>query len=404
MNSRHLALPLTALLLALLLAACASAPQLPPEPLTRADAAVQRFIDAGQMPGGVLWIERGGNSHHRAFGTKAAGGTDRVTEDTVFDAASLTKVVVTSTLVQVMRERGLLDMDAPVSRYLPDCGNVGGMTLRHLLTHSSGLPPDLLSSDPFMQGPEPASTQMPQAGREVLIGRAVQRACAQKPEAEPGRQFRYSDLNFILLGEILTRVAGMPLQELARRELFEPLGMTRSGYLPRNRGIAAEAIAPTNKPAEPWERGAVHDPTARRMGGVAGHAGLFTTADDLARFARMLVNDGIADSGRRFLSHESIVLLETPQSPPDLAELRSMGWDVATSFSRPRGSLYPSGKSFGHTGFTGCSLWLDPGSHSFYILLANRVNMPQGTNTVPLYAELGTLAAEAAGFKPPAAP
>ena len=155
---------------------------------------------------------------------------------------------------------------------------------------------------------------------------------------------------------------------------------------------------PTNKPTEHWERGAVHDPTARRMGGVAGHAGLFTTAGDLARFARMLLNDGVSDSGRRLLSHESITLLETAQSPPGVPDLRSLGWDVATAFSRPRGTLYPVGKSFGHTGFTGCAFWLDPGSRSFFILLANRVNMPQGTNTLPLYAELGTLAAEAAGL------
>ena len=382
----------------ILMTGCATAPHLLPAPLARADAAVQQFIDAGQMPGGVLWIQRGSASHHRAFGMQSAGGSDAVTEDTVFDAASLTKPVVTATLVQILRERGLLEMDAPVSRYLPTCANLSSATtLRHLLTHSSGLPSGLPASDEFKQGPEPASVAMPQSERDAKIAHAIERACAQKVD-EPGKQFRYSDLNFILLGEIVARVSGKPLQELARTEIFEPLGMTHSGYLPTE---DKSHIAPTHKPTEHWERGAVHDPTARRMGGVAGHAGLFTTAGDLARFARMLLNDGVSESGRRLLSHESIALLETPQSPPGVPDLRSLGWDVATAYSRPRGALYPAGKSFGHTGFTGCAFWLDPGSRSFFILLANRVNMPQGTNTLPLYSELGTLAAESAGLVKP---
>lgn len=390
-----------ALALASLLAGCATGPQLAPEPLARADAAVQHFITAGQMPGAVLWIEQGSARHHKAFGNRLAGASEPVTEDTLFDAASLTKPVVTATLVQILRERGLLDMAAPVSRYLPDCTNVAEVTLRQLLTHTSGLASGLPASDPFKQGPEPFDVAMPQAEREARIGHAIERACAQKVVAEPGQQFRYSDLNFILLGEILARVSGRPLQALAQTEIFEPLGMTHSGYLPHEK----TSIAPTNKPTEHWARGAVHDPTARRMGGVAGHAGLFTTSADLARFARMLLNDGVSDSGRRMLSHESILLLETPQSPPGVPDLRSLGWDLATAYSRPRGALYPKGESFGHTGFTGCAFWLDPGSRSFFILLANRVNMPQtstGTNTLPLYTELGTLAAEAAGLKPAA--
>jgi CubicO group peptidase (beta-lactamase class C family) len=402
MKMRRLLFPFA---ISLLLAACASGPQLQTEPLPRADVAMQKFIDERQMPGGVLWIGQGSASYHKAFGMKAADGTEQVTEETVYDAASLTKVIVTSTLVQILRERGLLEMDAPVSRYLPDCASVAaGVTLRHLLTHTSGLIPDLRASDEFMLAPDPVSVEMPQAERQRRMDWALQRACATTPEAAPGRQFKYSDLNFILLGEIAARVAGQPLQVLAQREIFEPLGMTHSGYLPLERGVIPSAIAPTNKPTEPWQRGAVHDPTARRMGGVAGHAGLFTTMGDLARFAQMLLNDGVSIEGRRILSHESIQLLETPQSPPGVADLRSMGWDVATSFSKPRGALYPVGRSFGHTGFTGCAFWLDPGSRSFFILLANRVNEPQGTNTLPLYIELGTVSAQAAGLKPTVAP
>jgi len=392
---------LLSLTLTLLLAACASSPRLQTEPLARADAAMQRFIGERQMPGGVLWIGQGGSSHHKAFGMKsAAAGSEPVDEDTIFDVASLTKPIVTATLVQVLRERGLLDIDAPVSRYLPDCGSVAGLTLRHLLTHTSGLPSGLPGKDPFKQTAEPTSVTMPQAQRQALIQQAVERSCAQQPQAAPGLQFKYSDLNFILLGEIVARVGGQPLQVLAQREIFEPLGMKRSGYLPLERGIAPSAIAPTNKPNEDWERGAVHDPTARRMGGVAGHAGLFTTLGDLARFMQMLLNDGVSIDGRRVLSHESILLLQTPQSPAGVADLRSLGWDIATAYSKPRGSIYPQGMSFGHTGFTGCAVWLDPGSRSFFILLTNRVNEPQGTNTLPLYVELGTLSAEAAGLRP----
>ena len=390
-----------------LLSACALAPlgehkPLEPQALAQADAAMHKFIDAEQMPGGVLWIERAGVSHHRAFGVRAAGGKEVVTEDTVFDAASLTKATITATLVQRLRERGLLDMDAALSTYLPGCGSAdfARITLRQLLTHSSGLPPDLRASDPFMSGPDPISVLLPESERRARIEAALERACVQPLEAVPGTHFRYSDLNFVLLGEILARVSGKPLQELARTEIFEPLGMQHSSYLPLQSGVNRSDIAPTGLAGETLLRGEVHDPTARRMGGVAGHAGLFTTAADLARLARMLLNDGVSDEGRRYLSHESIVLLETAQSPPGVTDLRSLGWDIATPFSRPRGSLYPVGKSFGHTGFTGCSFWLDPGSRSFYILLANRVNEPHPTNTLPLYADLGTLAALAAGLKP----
>lgn len=146
-------------------------------------------------------------------------------------------------------------------------------------------------------------------------------------------------------------------------------------------------------------RGEVHDPTARKMGGVAGHAGLFTTTADLARFARMLLRGGLADDGRRVLSAESIAQLTTVQSPSGIPEQRSLGWDLTSPYARPRGTLYPV-TSFGHTGFTGCAFWLDPASRSFYVLLSNRVHPQAGTNVLPLYGELGTLAAQAAGLGP----
>jgi len=381
---RHALLSL--LLAAGLLAGCAHPPALQPQPLAQADAAIERLIAQRQLPGAALWIERVGQpGYHRAYGQRAVEpAPEPLDEATVFDAASLTKPVVTATLVQVLRERGQLDVDAPLQRYLPGCGGAdkAGITLRQLLTHTSGLPSGLPRSGP--------------AGDWSGADGAERTACALAPTAAPGTLFRYSDVNFILLGRIVERQAGMPLERFAEQALFRPLGMADSGYLPLQR-MAAARIAPTERLTEGQVlRGEVHDPTARRMGGVAGHAGLFTTTADLARFARMLLAGGVAEDGRRLLSPESVALLTTPQSPPELAEKRSLGWDIASPYARPRGSLYPA-TSYGHTGFTGCVLWLDPTSRSFYVLLSNRVHPAAGTNVLPLYGELGTLAAQAAG-------
>ncbi|MDR7272629.1 CubicO group peptidase (beta-lactamase class C family) [Pelomonas saccharophila] len=380
------ALTAAGLLAAALLASCAHHTALAPAPLADADAAVERFIAQGQLPGAALWIERVGHgSHHRAYGRRAVDPAPEVLDETtVFDAASLTKPVVTATLVQLLRERGQLDVEAPLQRYLPGCGGAdkAGITLRQLLTHSSGLPSGL-----------PRNGAGSWAGKDE----ALRIACELPLAAPPGTQFRYSDVNYILLGLIVERAAGMPLERLAEQWLFQPLGMKDSGYLPLRR-MDASRIAPTEKLADGQVlRGEVHDPTARKMGGVAGHAGLFTTTADLARFARMLLGGGVAEDGRRLLSADSVVLLTMPQSPPELAEQRGMGWDIASPYARPRGSLYPP-TSFGHTGFTGCAFWLDPASQSFFVLLSNRVHPVAGTNVLPLYGELGTLAARAAGL------
>ena len=377
-----------ALVATLLLAGCALRPGLAPQPLAQADAAVERFVAQGQLPGAALWIERVGHgSHHRAYGRRAVDpAPEPLDEATVFDAASLTKPVVTATLVQLLREQGRLDMEAPLQRYLPGCGGAdkAGITLRQLLTHSSGLPASLPGNG---------------AGDWAGPADAERIACGLPLAAAPGTRFRYSDVNFILLGRIVERASGMALDRDAEQAVFQPLGMADSGYLPLHR-MGAARLAPTERLADgTLLRGEVHDPTARKMGGVAGHAGLFTTTADLARFARMLLAGGVAGDGRRLLSPESVALLTTPQSPPALAEQRGMGWDIASPFSRPRGSLYPA-TSFGHTGFTGCAFWLDPASRSFFVLLSNRVHPGLGTNVLPLYGELGTLAAQAAGLAP----
>lgn len=376
------------LLASSLLVGCAHRPTLAPTPLAQADAAVERFIAQRQLPGAALWIERVGHgSHHRAYGSRAVDpAPEPLDEATVFDAASLTKPVVTATLVQLLRERGLLDMEAPLQRYLPDCGGAdkAGIRLRQLLTHSSGLPASLPGNG---------------AGDWAGAADAERIGCSLPLTAPPGTQFRYSDVNYILLGRIVERASGMALARFAAEALFQPLGMHDSGYLPLRR-MPATRIAPTERLKDgQLLRGEVHDPTARKMGGVAGHAGLFTTTADLARFARMLLEGGVAEDGRRFLSAQSVALLTTAQSPAGIAELRGMGWDIASPYARPRGSLYPL-TSFGHTGFTGCAFWLDPASHSFFVLLSNRVHPGLGTNVLPLYGELGTLAAQAAGVSP----
>lgn len=376
------------LLAAALLAGCAHRAALPPEPLAQADAAVERAIAARQIPGAAVWIERlGHRAHHRAYGQRAVDpAPEPLDEASVFDAASLTKSVVTATLVQLLRERGQLDIEAPLQRYLPGCGgdDKAAITLRQLLTHSSGLP---------------ASLPRNGAGDWAGADDAQRIACGLPVTAPPGTLFRYSDVNFILLGRIVEQVSGQTLDHFAATALFQPLGMADSGYLPLRR-IPAGRIAPTERLKDgTLLRGDVHDPTARKMGGVAGHAGLFTTTADLARFARMLLSGGVAEDGRRLLSMQSVALLTTVQSPPALAEQRSLGWDIASPYAvRPRGSVYPT-TSFGHTGFTGCAFWLDPGSRSFYVLLSNRVHPALGTNVLPLYSELGTAAAQAAGVQ-----
>ncbi|HEY0955241.1 MAG TPA: serine hydrolase, partial [Roseateles sp.] len=242
----------------------------------------------------------------------------------------------------------------------------------------------------------PASLPGNGAGDWAGAADAQRIACGLPVTAAPGTLFRYSDVNFILLGRIVEQVSGQTLDRFADEAVFQPLGMTDSGYLPLRR-LDAGRIAPTERLKDgKLLRGEVHDPTARKMGGVAGHAGLFTTTADLARFARMLLSGGMAEDGRRLLSMQSVALLTTAQSPAAIAERRSLGWDIASPYARPRGSLYPP-TSFGHTGFTGCAFWLDPASRSFYVLLSNRVHPAPGTNVLPLYGELGTLAARAAG-------
>ncbi len=348
--------------------------------LAEIDTAIADFIARKQMPGAVFYLQHGGIIVEKAFGGQTYDLSGRAMEThTVFDAASLTKVVATTPAIMLLVEAGQILLDAPLSTYLPEFAGDGRgeISVRHLLTHTSGLPAGL-SLRPTWQG----------------AGEALTRACAQRPTHAPGAFFRYSDVNFILLGHLVARVSGMPLERFVQTRIFTPLAMRDSGYLPLLR-LPAARIAPTQiikqEGAERTLQGEVHDPTARAMGGVAGHAGLFTTAADLSRFARMLLGDGALD-GVRILAPASVKLMRTVQTPAGLTARRALGFDIDSPFARPRGSVFPIG-SFGHTGFTGCILWIDPYSKTFYVFLSNRVYPNEGTNILPLYGQLGTLSA-----------
>lgn len=348
-----------------------------PEKLTQIDALIETNIAQSHLPGGVLWLERKGVAYHKPYGLRAVVPQhESMTEDTIFDAASLTKVIATTSAILVLAQEGKIDLNGPAAKYLPgfEKNGKGEITVRQLMTHISGLRPDL-SLTPEWSG----------------YDKGIELACEEKLVTKPGTTFRYSDINFIVLGEIVHRVSGQPLNEFVATHIFGPLKMNDSGFLPPKAKM--NRIAPTEKTEETVLRGVVHDPTARRMGGVAGHAGLFTTASDLARFSRCLMNGGELD-GVRVFKPETVSLMKTVQTPDNLSARRALGWDLDSPFAGPRGKYFPIG-SFGHTGWTGTSIWIDPFSESFVIFLSNRNHPDESGNVVPLRRELGTLAAEA---------
>ncbi len=351
------------------------------------DRVIQEALDADQMPGAVAWIGQHGKVLHRkAYGNRSlAPGREAMTMDTVFDAASLTKVVATTASMMRLVEQGKVRLSDKVTAYLPGFQNgKSDITVRMLLTHFSGMRPDV-DLVPEWSGYETG----------------IRLALTDKPVAAPGERFIYSDINFVLLGEIVRKVSGKRLDEYAREEIFLPLGMTESQFNPP--ADLRARVAPTElypKMTEPL-RGVVHDPTARFMKGVAGHAGLFTTAADLSRFARMLLGNGELD-GKRFFSPLTIQKFTQPQTPADQPVLRGLGFDMDSQFSANRGELFPLG-SFGHTGFTGTSLWVDPGTGGYVILLTNSVHPKRRPPVTALRAKVATIAAGALGVEVPGA-
>ncbi len=342
------------------------------------DALLNQAVRDDKIPGAVLVIGHEGKVVYRkAYGSRALlPKKEPMTVDTVFDVASLTKVVSTTTCMMKLVEQGKVDINARVTTYLPEFqGGNSPITVRQLMTHFSGFRPDL-DLEPAWSGYETG----------------IRRALIDKPANPPDAKFVYSDINFILLGEIVKRVSGLPENEYVKKILLDPLGMKESGYLPAASRIPR--IAPTEQMKDGTIlRGVVHDPTARYMGGVAGHAGLFSTADDLAKFCQMLL-----DGGGGLFSPETIRTFTTPHTPEGQPIKRGLGWDIDSPYSGNRGDLFPVG-SFGHTGFTGTSIWIDPASKSYVILLANSGHPHLRKAITPLRREVATIAAAALGYE-----
>lgn len=347
------------------------------------DALIEEAIARDEIPGAVLMVGQPGRILHlKAYGWRALEPErERMTVDTIFDAASLTKVVATTPAIMKLFEQGKVRLNDPVTRYLPDFqGGPGTITVRDLLTHFSGMRPGL-------------GLRPPWSGRQT----AYYLAFVDPPVEEPGVRFIYSDINFVLLGALVERVSGEPLEEFVTEQVWRPLGMSDTMFRPpaalRNR------IAPTEIVDGVLLRGVVHDPTARYMGGVAGHAGMFTTAADLARYAEMLLGEGERE-GVRLFSALTVRKFTTPQSPPDQPILRGLGWDIESPYSGNRGELFPVG-SYGHTGFTGTSLWIDPVSRTYVILLANSVHPYLRPPITSLRGRVATVVAAALDIRTP---
>jgi uncharacterized protein YbbC (DUF1343 family)/CubicO group peptidase (beta-lactamase class C family) len=343
-------------------------------PLAVVDSVIEQAIHEGKIPGAVLLVGHGGRVVYRkAYGARAIEPRrEAMTLDTVFDMASLTKVVVTTTCVMRLFQEGKIKLNDPLAYYLPEFAQNGkdDITVRQLLVHYSGLREDLDLKEKW-------------EGKDT----AYRRAFAEKPAYPPGSRFLYSDINFIMLGALVERVSGVTLDAYATKHVFVPLGMTHTRFQPP--AAWKKKTAPTEYDDDHvMLRGMVHDPTARRMGGVAGHAGLFSTADDLAKFAQALLH-----GGGSVLAPLTVEKMTTPQQPPTATAVRGFGWDLDSPFSSNRGEVFPVG-SFGHTGFTGTSLWIDPVTRSYIILLTNAVHVKEG-NAVSLRTRVASAVASA---------
>src|SRR5215471_16861500 len=344
---------LTAAVSAQLPAAQPSAEGFSADRLALMDAAIADAIARKELPGAVVLVGRHGKVVWRkAYGARAVEPQrEAMTTDTIFDLASLTKVVATTTSVMMLVEQGRIRLSDPVVQFIPEMKGDGrdAITIENLLTHMSGFAPDFDLRD-----------------RWTGYAEAMKRLDREPLRTTPGTRFVYSDINYIALGEVVHRVSGVMLDEFARRNIFAPLGMRDTSFRPDAK--LRSRIAPTEKrrgqmnylgdsgadsgsEGEQWLRGQVHDPTSFRMGGVAGHAGLFSTADDLAIFCQMLLSGG-AYNGTRLLSPLTIAAMTQPHAVSESGAARGLGWDIASSFSSNRGDLFPLG-SFGHTGFTG---------------------------------------------------
>jgi uncharacterized protein YbbC (DUF1343 family)/CubicO group peptidase (beta-lactamase class C family) len=414
--------------------------------LNQIDALVEQDIKDKKLPGAVVLIgHKGKIVFRRAYGNRSLVPTvEPMTVDTIFDLASLTKVVATTTSIMILVEQGKLRLSETIGKYIPEIQDeqVKRVTIQQLMTHTSGFAPDFDLREKW-------------TGREGML----QELYKEKLRMPPGVRFVYSDINFETLGEVVFRISHQALNDFAANNVFSPVGMVDTGFnlcfevdgTNRNGDVKCnkdfQRIAPTEnikgqnsylgstfegdpKTGDQILRGQVHDPTAFRMGGVAGHAGLFSTADDLARFCQMLLNGGVVPNtltgrnatvterastrpgqalgtsrstlpnGRvsarlvRILSAETVARMTAPIVVSDTGETRGLGWDINTAFSSNRGELFPLG-SFGHTGFTGTSIWIDRVSQTFVVFLSNRVHPDGKGDVTPLRAKIATVVASA---------
>ncbi len=357
------------------------------------DSVISDEIAKGRLPGAVVFVGRKGRLvWHKTYGSRVVDPSrEPMTPDTVFDVASLTKVVATATSVMILVERGKVRLNDPVSHYIPELKGDGRerVTIEQLLTHVSGYAPDFDLRERWTGHDE-----------------AIKRLIAEPLRNPPGTRFTYSDIGFIALGEVVGRVSGTSLDQFAKKNIFEPLKMRDTSFRPAE--SLQTRVAPTEKrrgqlsylgdtaanigpEGEVWLRGQVHDPTSYRMNGVAGHAGLFSTANDLSIYCQMILNGG-EYGGVRILAPLTVAEMTRPRIINSAGGTRGLGWDINTSFSSNRGELFPLG-SFGHTGFTGTSIWIDPASEMFVVFLSNRVH-PDGKGDVgPLRGRVSSIVA-----------
>lgn len=334
------------------------------EQLKRIDAVMQKAIAKGDTPGAVVLVARQGKIVFRkAYGHKALKPVpEPMKVDTIFDVASLTKVMATATAIMLLVEDGKLALTDRVADHLPKFAQNGkkDITIEQLMTHYSGLAPDLDLVQTW-QGYETA----------------VNKAYAEKCQAKPGEKFIYSDINYLVAAELVRKLSGKSLNEFTALQIYQPLEMQDTAFNPDKH--LQPRIAPTEKRLGQWLRGVVHDPSCYRMGGVAGHAGLFSTVDDTAIFAQMIL-DGGQYHGIRILHPKTVNAMIQNHAPLGKNEKRGIGFDLTSHYATTRGDLLAA-SSFGHTGYTGTSLWIDPETQTIIILFTNRVH-PDGKGDV----------------------
>ena len=365
------------------------------ERLALMDRVIAESISKRELPGAVVLVSRKGRIvWEKAYGARAVEPAyERMTTDTIFDLASLTKIIATATSIMILVERGQVRLSDPLSKFIPEIKGEqrNRITIELLLTHRSGYAPDFDLRERWSGYDE-----------------AIKRLIAEPLRNAPGAKFVYSDIGYIALGEVVHRASGQPLDQFARENIFVPLGMNSTGFRPAR--LLVKRIAPTEKrrgqlsylgdsPAdvgaegEKWLRGEVHDPTSFRMAGVAGHAGLFATVRDIAIYCQMILNKGSV-RGTRILSPAAIATMVRPRIVADNGWSRGLGWDIDTNFSTNRGDAFPLG-SFGHTGFTGTSIWIDPATDMFVVFLSNRVHPDGKGDVAALRGKVATIAGSA---------